>query len=268
MKSGLKPFGFTIVEVMIFLAVSGALMLAAMTAISGSQNKAEFNVAINDAQQQIETIASNVATGYYASSENVTCVNPVGSVLNISTSGGNRGSNKDCAFIGRVFDFDMSTSTMRLYSVAGARMNPDGSEVTRMLDSKSTVIDATPENYRLKNGLRIRTLKENGSPVQAIGFFSTFGKTSQVSGTDQLVSTSQQYDFIGIQGAGSVPTLISDNSFRSTYGSKINPPNGIELCFESSGTNQHGVLKIGGLSGSTGRSATTSLTVNGGTCPL
>ena len=68
MKSGLKSRGFTIVEVLIFLAVSSALMVSAFTLISGSQNKAAFTVGINDVQQQINAVINNVSNGYYSES--------------------------------------------------------------------------------------------------------------------------------------------------------------------------------------------------------
>ena len=106
MKSGLKSRGFTIVEVLIFLAVSSALMVSAFTLISGSQNKAAFTVGINDLQQQINTVVNNVSNGYYAESATAQgCTVDSAGALQFSSTG-SKGTSSQCIFLGRVVVFD------------------------------------------------------------------------------------------------------------------------------------------------------------------
>ena len=75
MKRGINPLGFTIVETMIFLAVSGALVVVGLSAVYGTQGRSEFRVAVNDAQQQIDKVINNVSNGYYADTSNISCSN-------------------------------------------------------------------------------------------------------------------------------------------------------------------------------------------------
>lgn len=53
MKRGNIPFGFTIIETMIFLAVSGALLASSLLLVSGSQNKSQFNNAVRDLNRKL-----------------------------------------------------------------------------------------------------------------------------------------------------------------------------------------------------------------------
>ena len=65
--------GFTIVEVIIVLAVSSVLLVSALSLVGGQQKKAEFTQALSDIQSQIDGVMNNVATGYYANPGNFQC---------------------------------------------------------------------------------------------------------------------------------------------------------------------------------------------------
>lgn len=93
--------GYTIVETLIFLAVSALMFVAAVAAISGRQNKAMFVNAVRDFETQIIDVANDVANGYYQVPGGISCT--AGVVAEDST--GTRGANKDCILIGRTLVF-------------------------------------------------------------------------------------------------------------------------------------------------------------------
>ncbi len=269
MKRGINPLGFTIVETMIFLAVSGALLTSALTLMSGSQNKTQFTQAINDVQQQINTITNNVANGYYPSVGNLDCTATTLATLSISSGGPKeRGTNDQCTFIGRVVLFNENSDTFAIYNVAGARKKEGTTlDVANMVDAKPTVLDNS-EEISLKNGLRVGRMRVlGGSDIGAVGFFTGFGKTNAAGGIE---SSALRSDFVGINGTNlstseaALTGIVhgATGSFRPTYNSVKNPANGIEICFESGTTNQLGVLTIGGE----GRTATTTLRITNGAC--
>jgi prepilin-type N-terminal cleavage/methylation domain-containing protein len=66
---GNQQQGFTIVETLIVLAVSAALLLVGMLFVSGRQNKTEFLVAINGEKQQMEQLINETANGFYPHSQ-------------------------------------------------------------------------------------------------------------------------------------------------------------------------------------------------------
>ncbi|HSX23561.1 MAG TPA: hypothetical protein VLE74_00460, partial [Candidatus Saccharimonadales bacterium] len=65
MSGGTKPLGYTIVEVMIFLAVSGALLVSALLIFNGRQQRIEFGQSIRDIDSKIRDVLNDVSTGVY-----------------------------------------------------------------------------------------------------------------------------------------------------------------------------------------------------------
>lgn len=257
MKSGLKSRGFTIVEVLIFLAVSSALMVSAFALISGSQNKASFTQSINDVQQQIDSVINNVANGYYSAGETQKkCTLDVnGKPKFDSTDVATRGSSADCIFLGRFIAFENGSDKYTVYNVAGRRQIA-GNDVKRMIEAKPTVIVGTEQEYTLKNGLTFK--KPTQGIVNAYGFFNGLGESSGVS--DQLNSGYQQASFFGFESSAIEPL---PGYFELIFDQQKNPTNGYALCFNSGTTNQSGVITIGG----SGRAATSSLEIKAGSCP-
>ena len=252
MKSGLKSRGFTIVEVLIFLAVSSALMVSAFALISGSQNKASFTQSINDVQQQMDSVINNVANGYYADgSKSQQCTVDTNGTLIFTDdpTADTKGTSSQCIFLGRFIAFEDGSDDYTVYNVAGRRQIA-GKDVTKMEDANPKIIPNSQQTYKLKNGLTFK-----GTP-NAFGFFNGLGKSSGVS--DQLNSGYQQASFYGFEFATDLP-----GDFASQYdnGGK-DPLGGYKLCFDSGTTNQSGVITIGG----SGRTATSSLEIKGGSC--
>src|SRR5205814_2186232 len=75
--------GYTIVEVMIFLAISSLLFVAASIAIGGQQAHTEFNTAANDTNTKFQQWIDQVANGFTSSTasglpSNVTCATSSG----------------------------------------------------------------------------------------------------------------------------------------------------------------------------------------------
>lgn len=263
MKSGHKASGFTIVETMIFLAVSGALLFSAIAVLSGPQNKIQFNQAVNDVQQQLTTVINNVANGYYPSPQAVSSCDPSTDPLTIVYNSGpqSRGTNQDCTFIGRVALFTPGANSFTVYSIAGARqtqgVNPR--EVESMSEAKATVLH-NPDVVPLKNGVTLQSIINNddSSSLGAIGFFTGFPQAVMGNNT-QLQSGALRTDFIGLSPGVTIDSLIQTpaGNFRMNYDTQKNPKSGITLCFKSGTTSQFGVITLGGQN----RTASSTLTI-------
>src|SRR5438477_181949 len=110
MRGGRGPQGYTIVEVMIFLAVSSALLLSAMALISAQQRKTRFSQGSKDMVSQLQDIVNIISTGYYINSNNYKCSDSgngdsSGYPTVSSSTANNKGANYGCTFIGHVFQF-------------------------------------------------------------------------------------------------------------------------------------------------------------------
>src|SRR5690242_5295921 len=107
-----KIDGFTIVETLIVLAVTGALFLVAVLAVGGKQNETEFQQGINDANSSVQQLINQVQSGNYQAANNLSCDGGTGSVQ-ITASGSStnsEGTSHDCVFEGKVVQFYNGTS--------------------------------------------------------------------------------------------------------------------------------------------------------------
>ena len=156
--------GFTIIEVMIVLAVSGLILASAAALFSGKQSRTEFAVAANQFQTQVQSIINDAGNGY----------NPTGSTqykYDFSCSGytsapptfttitsgySSQGSNGPlsspsstigCIFLGKVMDFGIGSPTssqINIYSIVGDQDEPNTSiPAEGILDSDPVLLANT-----------------------------------------------------------------------------------------------------------------------------
>ena len=142
MKGSPRPSGFTIIEVMIVLGVSGVLFLAAALMISGRQNQTGFATSIQDFETEIQQVANDVANGYYPNFSNFSCSQttppsgqPILRYPGSKTQGTNGGLStytdtlQGCAFLGKAIQFAVNTANSPLidvYPVVGNLAGSDG----------------------------------------------------------------------------------------------------------------------------------------------
>ena len=61
-----QPLGYTIIEVMIVLAVSGLMFIIAATFINGKQQRATFTAGVNEMASELQNVIEQVNDGSYA----------------------------------------------------------------------------------------------------------------------------------------------------------------------------------------------------------
>lgn len=118
MKQG-KQSGFTIVEVLLFLAISSLLVMIAMTAMTGSIRNARFSDATKSLESFLESQFTAVQTGSFdtnTASEQPVCSN--GDIVAYpANSPEARNGKGSCLIMGRVIDF--TDTTLSVYPVLG-----------------------------------------------------------------------------------------------------------------------------------------------------
>lgn len=273
MKVRARPQGYTIVEVMIFLAISGALFASAVILLGGQQQKTEFTQAIQEINSQIQDALNDVATGYYPYVSNFQCV-AVGSSgpPTISSGGTNtQGTNEGCTFLGRVMHFGVagtSPEEFGIYTVVSRRQyGVPAREVLNFSQAEPTAVvdEAISAEFKtLQNGMKVRAMKYKTAPgpggitVGAFGFMTKFA--TYTSSGSNLVSGDQTVNLMPIASTsiGQTPATVKlavDAIDDST--AVVNPGGGVIICFESGGTDQFGVITIG----SNGRQLSTKLEI-------
>ncbi len=281
MKSGRHlSRGFTIVETMIYLAVTSLLLVSALGLVAGSQNKTEFNTAINQLNQQIGDVINNVANGYYANINNVatnwTCSGSSGTPSFSNTTGGGKGTNQGCIFVGRAMKFSDSEEKFYIFNMAGVRQVDDGSgnkhEVTNMKESQPVAITQihhghsfpeTVETIPLQSGLKVAAIQYKANAgVQNTGGMVFYSTLATLNDKGQLKNGSQSVNFAPIPNnnlgddseafvgkvedfSRSTGSYLGAGYEDASYGYK-NPTGGIWICVNSGSTDQHGTIMIGG----------------------
>jgi type II secretory pathway pseudopilin PulG len=178
MKS-LRPLGgYTIVEVLIVLAVTGGLMVSIMTMISGQQRKTEFTTSARDLENKLQDVFNDVDTGFYNANGQLKCDNPgyTGPAISAATTG--IGTNDGCIFLGKAIRFYSAPGgIMRydVYTIGGKRQKLVATvpvDVTTLVDANPKLFYVNAANSPVDSGLLGGGL--NVSSIRYVTNFSPF----------------------------------------------------------------------------------------------
>lgn len=110
-----SPGGFTIVEVLVVVAVTGALFVSVVLLVAGRQQKAQFQQAVNNVTAQIETAINEAQSGYPGNTAG--CRN-TGSTYTATSP------DSSCIFLGKAIQFTTNANenaTMGIHTIVGKR---------------------------------------------------------------------------------------------------------------------------------------------------
>jgi prepilin-type N-terminal cleavage/methylation domain-containing protein len=257
MKGGSSSSGFTIVEVLIVLAVTGILFVSAAVMIAGRQNQTQFDQSIRQIQSQIQQTINEVSIGYYPNLNNFKC-SASGASLSISSGSSGQGTNTGCVFLGKVMQFGVNNTDPEqfiTFTLAGLQQDASGNQISSLANARPLVIASSPSHSDIPNGYVTSNLEGgltsvkmsyNGTPIGAVAFVSNLAP----SGSGSVISGSQQIGLVPINGTalGASPSTTADaiDNALASGAATINPTNGVQLCIASGTTNQSGLITIGG----------------------
>lgn len=244
MIRGGTPGGYTIVETMIFLAVTSLFFVAAMTAIGGKQASVQFTQGTRDAQSNIQDIINQVATGYYPSGGSFTCnVGPLASDAPTFTSvASEQGSSDKCVILGKVLQLgtnDPGKDAYNVINVAARRVNVTGKEVSSLTEALPTAIPGITEGFKFQYGIAVTRVVVPGNAANygSIAFLSTLPKFQ--GGTGTLASGTQRVSYGAIMNSNlndDVATASARVSSITDATITMNPTGGIIICLADDAT--------------------------------
>lgn len=285
---GTATAGYTVVETLIFLAVSAALFVSAMAFLGGRQGRAEFKQVVTTFQATLEDTANDVSTGYYGATVNgqtLTCAANSAGVTSIGIAASDsQGANKDCIFVGKALQFGTaegaSGEDYRVLPLVGKRLTggSSGSEVTNYSEAALRAIapqaggTGWPDATKLSPfGLNVtvkcmfyaqatvtvaadQPCKASNLPggivqTDMVAFITTF---HGVSGTGEQTGGSSQVDLVVPQASSALGRTRDDAVSRLAQFTDANtiknPAGGVFVCLQSGGSNQFTMIKMGGTS--------------------
>jgi len=253
MKGGKKTRGFTILETLIVLAVTGGLFVAIAATLSGRQQRTQFSQAVQEIQSQIQEVVNEVSSGYFPSSNNFKCVATLGGP-SISSGSVGQGSNEGCIFLGKAIQFRVNGTDpeqFKIYTIAGLQRTTTGDEVTTLAEAMPKAVTAPAssvditETKKLQYGLTTAWMVWSNSnvPIGTVAFTNSLASYDDAG----IVSGSQKVRMAAVGASALNQTQAQAVQAINTQlqTAPIDHNQGIRICFASGGTNQSGLITIG-----------------------
>jgi type II secretory pathway pseudopilin PulG len=276
MKRGQMPHGYTIIEVMIFLAITGALLVSALAIFNGQQSRTRFTQSLREIDAQIRAVATEVEAGYYPNNGRFRCVLS-GNAPQLIVGGVDQGSNRQCTFLGKSLQFGVNqpgcNDTTRsdctryaMHTIIGRRVEGNGQEVQTLEDPDgSSGVFLTGAQPRLAvhdsdsrlNLADVRTVpgsltvynmyEVRGGTITEIGSVGFIYSLTSYGGTNDPISGAQTVDVVTIPGSRLGQNSAAEAADVQTLSEANRHPDQIVICFgESASSGRKGAIIIGG----------------------
>jgi type II secretory pathway pseudopilin PulG len=220
--------GYTIIEVLIVLAVSVIVFFAAVLVFAGKQGKTEFAQAMRDIESRIQTAVNDVSVSMFPYAENYTCSvpppdnRPVLTPLSGTTQ--ETGSNTACIFLGKAVQLktDNNPNQIIVYTVLGRRADNSGLAVTKLDDANPEAIINIPqliETYNIPWGANVLSAREDTAPstnTYLVGFYNSLQPISSAEGSQSILAKG----YVGFPSNGS-PGLVQTAVRGAANDSKV-----------------------------------------------
>lgn len=246
MKGEVKHLGYTIVEVMVVLAVSGMMFVIAAGFVNGKQARTAFTYGSNELASRLQDTIEQVTDGQY-SDISLQCTYSSGTGTNpnaVPTGTEQQGTNSNCVFLGKVLHFatDGNRAKYDVFPMAGGRVGVNDTPITELVNAKPKVINSlitvedTPQQLDIVN---IKVTSSTGVTGNSymIGFFQSQGSFD--SSTNSLDNGIQVVRPYYVDSAGD--NLSKDAAVTLINGGGIVEARSIDICL-TDGTRYASIL--------------------------
>ncbi|MEI7758803.1 MAG: hypothetical protein WCJ05_01330 [bacterium] len=207
---GKRIGGFTIIEVMIVLASTGALLIIAMTVIGGQVASTNFQTGTRSFATQLQNIANQVTSGQYSVS-NINCsTSPAGPVKITISSGANNQGGNGCVFAGKNIYIDKygSSGSMYVFPVAAPCDNSTLLGNTNCQDSVTSIKDFRMIDnqlnlftYSMSSGLSIKCINTNKGSCDASNASNQICGLGILATDNTTTNNGSEYDLYKMEGS-------------------------------------------------------------------
>ncbi len=266
----LNGVGYTIVELLIVVASTGAIAITAIGLIQGRQQKQEFAIAVRDLETKLTDVANDVAKGYFPSSgNNQRCVAENSGIHFEAATTDIQGGSPNCIFAGKALQFnsdngdpDNDEKYILVLTIASRRTTRKNSQVSSLEDLDNHDLDtltgaSVEDRLNLLYGIRVRWMEHKNTDIGALAFLTGFGHGVTGGGTFSGAPETNLYWIHGVDLRDEVSKLRSNLRKPNEY--KAVEADGIEFCLEHGKNGPRAKLTLG----RNGRQLTTTTEFNG-----
>jgi prepilin-type N-terminal cleavage/methylation domain-containing protein len=228
-----QNLGYTIVEVMIVLAISGVMFIIAASFISGRQQNASFTSGVRDMADQVQSISEQVNDGQFTDVA-LTCtaqssLNKVTITYAPTGTGSNLGTNSPCIYLGKLMYFYTKSTSAPVenyivFPLAGLTVNNDSP--ADLLGSGLTPVYSPPPGANLttqtetSESLEVKDIKINGTITATnFGFLGSLGNQAGALTTNLIYSSAV---------SNPQPTPLS--AYSSIKSTTVHYANSVTMC--------------------------------------
>ena len=270
--------GFTIVEVLIVIAISTFMLVAAIAAVGNKQQTTEFQTSVETLKSEFNQSLASVSDGNYSAlNNNISC--KAGNGQPQISINKNTPPNGTCTIIGEVIGFSdtSSSSSYTVFPAFGRNYAPNSNNTqiaTNLTDAMPVISNEVSKTTTMPFGLHISTSYSGGTISQtendgAIGLFSFTSFEGSSTGNGQITSGAEHVEMFVIPGVhfnsvSSLPAVFNGNGTTSqglyncgsgvcldNSSATINPSGGVTFCLDSGTSNQSALFSLGGNSSPT-----------------
>lgn len=247
MKGGTRPQGYTIIEVMIVLAISGVMFLIASSFISGKEASSAFTEGTNEFASDLQSIITEVSDGQY-SDVNLSCTvaQPSNQLTFTTAASGSslQGTNSECDFLGKFVHMSESSNSTsyETFDLAGARTDDTLASATPVIGNGVDLTDqeTTPQ------ALKVLDVKvTNGSGVTSLSYGIGFVQSqANCNVDDSCVSSAQTVYMVyspGLNGAGGAS--MGETAAKNAITGNLRTATAADICL-TDGT-RYASIKLG-----------------------
>lgn len=243
-----KQSGYTVIETMIFLVISGVILATSLLFFKGRQQRVQFTQGTREIEAGLKTVLNEVSSGYYPNKGDFNCTaGSEGPVLDFDVSS-EQGSNENCIFLGKILKFNSDGYTA--YTTIGLRKN--GPTLSSSLEaSKPAISENITESYRLPWGIRITKIVSvkdlSKSNRSAVGVLSSVGNftPSEDGASFDIASGSQTASLLPIGNSLSDSIEVFETNVKNMKDSDRRPDK-VFICLESAGGDRQAAIVLGG----------------------
>jgi len=257
-----SPGGYTIIEVMLVLAISSVMFVGVLGIFGSRRQGVEFSQAIYDLQSKIRQFSTQISAGNFLETSSYTCTqNPTTQRPALSPGTGGTNTNQDCIYLGKVLLPVPSSSDIYVYDILGLRNIHSGLTDTGV--SVQTLSDARPEpagslsaggtftylfsdKYTLPNGVKILSAKTNGASGGILKIYSTLQNNNTSSRGLSAYSSNYTYssgdEQTGAETSATLRNCIEETSACTTTYNLENT--GWDLCVQGTDSSRKAILTI------------------------
>ncbi len=250
--------GYTVVEVMLFLTISGVIFAGAAFVFNGQQSRTSFEQGMRDLNSQLQKYVDEISTSVFLGGNNFTCATSVSTGRPTLTAGGNgQGSNQDCIFLGRAFQVVPTQQKIFIYSVLGNKSTSSGEPVTSFANASPTPAVSAGTDLTEEYVTSWGTVKSskvtytNGTTADSdlVGFYNSLQdgyQNSGVTGAQSVFGKGYAYQSTDINSARSTGVQSCLQEQNANGVSCANTPiiTSWAVCFASTGSAQTALLNI------------------------